>query len=308
MAAPTILRDDVRRRLEAIGGAEIVVGIPSYNNARTIRHVVEAVTAGLAKYFPDANAVLVNSDGGSTDGTPEVVANAELGAARAILLSEAPRLVHKVITAYQGLPGKGSAFRTVFEVARLLEARACAVVDSDLRSITPEWLQLLIAPVLREGFDYVCPLYARHKFDGTITNGIVYPLVRALYGRRIRQPIGGDFGFSGRLAEHFRPAVDLRPNKFVWLGTTRPFPAFTFYFKESEHGLWRIHCYQYEKDGSTFIVETTDEAFRASGLEEADEDATIAFCEELCREELAGHRLLKNRSVWRTWNKKSLRI
>ncbi|MGH2569791.1 MAG: bifunctional salicylyl-CoA 5-hydroxylase/oxidoreductase [bacterium] len=112
---------------------------------------------------------------------------------------------------------------------------------------------------------------------------------------------GANSGIRCRLAEHFRPVVDLRPNKFVWLGTTRPFPAFTFYFKESEHGLWRIHCYQYEKGGSTFIVETTDEAFRASGLEESDEDATIAFCEELCREELAGHRLLKNRSVWRNF-------
>ncbi len=203
MVEPTILREDVREQLDTIGGADIVVGIPSYNNARTIAHVVQAVTAGLAKYFPTRRAVLVNSDGGSKDGTPALVASAELGTTRAILLTQPPPPVHKVITAYQGLPGKGSAFRTIFEIAHRLEARACAVVDSDLRSITPEWLQLLLAPVTDEGFDYVCPLYARHKFDGTITNSIVYPLVRALYGRRIRQPIGGDFGFSGRLAAHF---------------------------------------------------------------------------------------------------------
>jgi glycosyltransferase involved in cell wall biosynthesis len=180
-----------------------VVGIPSFNNARTIGHVVHAVTAGLAKYFPDHHAVLVNADGGSRDGTPDAVAGADLGRLQAILLTQPPRPIHKVITAYQGMPGKGSAFRTVFEIAHRLGARGCAVVDSDLRSITPEWLQLLLGPVLNEGFDYVCPLYARHKFDGTITNAIVYPLVRALYGRRIRQPIGGDFGFSGRLAGHF---------------------------------------------------------------------------------------------------------
>jgi hypothetical protein len=101
------------------------------------------------------------------------------------------------------MPGKGSAFRTIFEVAARLDARACAVVDSDLRSITPEWIQLLIGPVLEEGYEYVCPLYSRHKFDGTITNSIVYPLVRTVYGKRIRQPIGGDFGFSGRLAAHY---------------------------------------------------------------------------------------------------------
>jgi hypothetical protein len=203
MSGSTILRDEVRRTLDTIGAAEIVVGIPSYNNARTIAHVVQAVTAGLAKYFPDHPAVLVNSDGGSTDGTPDIVAGAEFGEARAILVAQRSRAVHKVITAYQGVPGKGSAFRTVFEIAGRLGARACAVVDSDLRSITPEWLQLLIGPVLDEGFDYVSPLYARHKFDGTITNSIVYPLVRSLYGRRVRQPIGGDFGFSGRLAAHF---------------------------------------------------------------------------------------------------------
>ncbi len=203
MSRATILHAPVLEKLQAIGGADLVVGIPSFNNARTIGHVVHAVTAGLAKYFPDHRAVLVNSDGGSTDGTPDVVGAAELGSARAILVTQAPRRVHRVITAYQGLPGKGSAFRTVFEIAQRLQARACAVVDSDLRSITPEWLQLLIGPVLEEGFDYVCPLYSRHKFDGTITNSIVYPLVRALYGRRIRQPIGGDFGFSGRLAGHY---------------------------------------------------------------------------------------------------------
>jgi glycosyltransferase involved in cell wall biosynthesis len=221
----TILRDEVRKQLVAIGAADIVVGIPSYNNASTIAHVVRAVTAGLAKYFPDQRAVLVNSDGGSTDRTSEIVAGAELGAARAILVAERARPVQKVITAYQGLPGKGSAFRTVFEIAQRLGARGCAVVDSDLRSITPEWLQLLIAPVLEEDFDYVSPLYSRHKFDGTITNAIVYPLVRALYGKRVRQPIGGDFGFSGRLAAHFleRDVWESDVARFgidIWMTTT----------------------------------------------------------------------------------------
>jgi len=77
------------------------------------------------------------------------------------------------------------------------------VVDADLRSIAPEWIESLFKPVYEEGFDYVAPVYARHKFDGTITNGIVYPLTRALYGKRVRQPIGGDFGLSGRLAQFF---------------------------------------------------------------------------------------------------------
>jgi hypothetical protein len=206
--SPTELTAETEAAVARIGETDLLVGIPSFNNAETIGHVVRAVSGGLAKYFPHARAVLVNSDGGSSDRTLETAANAvaDLGA---MLISDRQSLLHKIITPYHGIPGKGSAFRTIFEIARRLKAKACAVVDSDLRSITPEWVELLIQPVLEEGYDYVAPYYLRHKYDGTITNSIVYPLTRALYGERIRQPIGGDFGFSGRLAEHYL-------DKHVW--------------------------------------------------------------------------------------------
>lgn len=198
----TFLTAETEVKIGGIGKADILVGIPSYNNAGTIGHVVSAVSAGLAKYFGNLSAVLVNSDGGSSDGTTDVVDRSVVDLGQ-MLISDRQSLLHKIITPYHGIPGKGSAFRTIFEIARRLQARACAVVDSDLRSITPEWVELLIRPVLDEGYDYVAPYYLRHKYDGTITNSIVYPLTRALYGQRIRQPIGGDFGFSGRLAEHY---------------------------------------------------------------------------------------------------------
>ena len=105
----------------------------------------------------------------------------------------------------------------------------------------------------------------------------------------------------GRFADRFEPTVDWRPNRYVWLGTTRRFPAFTFYFKRDQHGLWRVHAYQYEPEGSTFIVEATETTWRAAGMDRADESATLAFCEELFREELQGHRLLTNRSLWRSF-------
>ncbi len=104
-----------------------------------------------------------------------------------------------------------------------------------------------------------------------------------------------------RYREHFRPSVDARPNKFVWLGTSRPFPAFTFYFKSDAHGLWRVHAYQYEPEHSTFIVEAREATWRAAGLEGAGEADTIAFCERMFAEELDGHRLLSNRSLWRSF-------
>src|SRR5438034_604999 len=102
-------------------------------------------------------------------------------------------------------------------------------------------------------------------------------------------------------AEHFRPHIDWRGNQFVWLGTTFPYPAFTFVFKESAHGLWRVHAYRYNAGMSTFILETTEAAWRRAGLDQADEDRTIAFAERLFAEELRGHRLLKNRSLWRNF-------
>lgn len=198
-----ILREDIKTRINEINEADILVGIPSYNNAKTIGHVVKAVQAGFAKYFPDKKCVLVNSDGGSTDGTMEIVRNTAIEDFQSVLLHHKVSPLFKLATPYHGIPGKGSAFRTIFEIAEALNVKACAVVDSDLRSITPEWIELLIKPVIQSDFDYVAPLYHRHKFDGTITNSIVYPLTRSLYGKRIRQPIGGDFGFSGRLAKFY---------------------------------------------------------------------------------------------------------
>ncbi|HYA91091.1 MAG TPA: glycosyltransferase [Thermodesulfobacteriota bacterium] len=197
------MEESFRTQLEEAQEADILIGIPSYNNARTIGHVVLAVMAGLAKYFPNVRAVMVNSDGGSSDGTQDEVRRVQIEDFKTILTSHPVYPIQKIVTPYHGIPGKGSAFRTIFEAARILKAKACAVVDSDLRSITPEWMELLLRPIYEEGFDYVAPLYARHKFDGTITNSIVYPLTRALYGKRIRQPIGGDFGFSGKLAEFY---------------------------------------------------------------------------------------------------------
>ncbi len=196
-------REDIQEKIKEIKDADILVGIPSYNNARTIGHVVRAVQAGFAKYFPDRKCVLVNSDGGSTDGTMDVVHNTTVEDSQSILLHHRVRPVFKIATPYHGIPGKGSAFRTIFEISSALHATACAVVDSDLRSITPEWIELLIKPVIEGNIDYVAPLYHRHKYDGTITNSIIYPLTRALYGKQVRQPIGGDFGFSGKLAEFY---------------------------------------------------------------------------------------------------------
>ena len=101
------------------------------------------------------------------------------------------------------------------------------------------------------------------------------------------------------LAEHFQPSLDWRHCRFSWLGTTKPLEAFTFIFEESEHGLFQIHAYPFEDGLGTWIVECRDEVWRRAGLDQASEEDTVAFCEELFADYLDGHRLLPNRSVWR---------
>jgi glucosylglycerate synthase len=202
------LPDEARRAAELIRHADIVIGIPSYNNARTIGHVVRAAYAGLAKYFPQLTAVVINSDGGSTDNTRDAVLSARVEDNHLMLLSTPLLAAHRLSFPYHGVPGKGSAFRLVFQMAKQLDAKVCAVVDSDLRSITPEWIDQLIRPVLFAGFDFVAPYYQRHKYDGTITNSIVYPLTRMLYGVSVRQPIGGEFGISARLFRRYLDRQD----------------------------------------------------------------------------------------------------
>ena len=199
-----VLSDDAAALLDGDRPVDVLVGIPSFQNARTIGHVVRAVEAGLRKHFPDRRCLIAVSDGNSPDGTVEAAMAATTdGDEELLLLDPKVERPDKLAMTYVGLSGKGSAFRAIFELAAAVGARGCAVLDADLRSVSPAWIDRLIGPVLDHGHDLVTPLYARHKLDGTITNSIAFPLTASLYGRRLRQPIGGDFGFSGRLAAHW---------------------------------------------------------------------------------------------------------
>jgi anthraniloyl-CoA monooxygenase len=102
-----------------------------------------------------------------------------------------------------------------------------------------------------------------------------------------------------RFAEHFAPEIDLRPNRFCWMGSTRPLDAFTFFFRETEHGIFIAHTYQYEPGRSTWVLETDPATFAQAGLEGADEARSRHLLEGVFAAELAGHRLITNRSLWR---------
>jgi hypothetical protein len=225
----TALTPAIREQVARLGRADIMVGIPSFKNAATIGYVVRAAQAGLVQYFPDLKPVVVNSDAGSPDGTQRVVVDTEPpDYVEQILLVRPTNRLDRVSLTYpeiDGVGGKGAALRTIFEMAAALEVQALVVVDSDLRSIVPEWIELLAGPILKGGYDFVAPLYARYKYDGTITNTVTYPLTRALYGNRIRQPIGGDFGVSGDLVRHYLELDDWTDDisKFgidIWMTTS----------------------------------------------------------------------------------------
>jgi glycosyltransferase involved in cell wall biosynthesis len=188
----TALRSWANRRLEKMALADMVVGIPCFNNDSTIEYVVETVSDGIAQYYPDSRAVIIISDGGSTDDTREVAKE----------MAVHP-FIEKIVTIYRGIPGKGSALRMIFEAASFLNAQVCLLFDADLRSITPEWVQALTDPVLSHGHDFVAPVYTRYKYDATITNNIAYNMTRSLYGKRVRQPIGGDFGLSEKMVDFY---------------------------------------------------------------------------------------------------------
>jgi glycosyltransferase involved in cell wall biosynthesis len=228
----TALRQYTAKRIEEIDSADILVGIPSFNNEKTIAHVIQNLTHGLDRYYRNLRNVILVADGGSTDDTREAAREFEIKPWQ-----------EKIVSIYRGPGGKGTALRSVFEAAERLGVRACAVLDADLRSITSDWVSHLLAPVIDKGYEFVAPVYLRHKYDGTITNNIVYNLTRALYGKRVRQPIGGDFAFSQDVAKFYAEQdvweTDVaRYGVDIWMTTT----AITQGFKVCQSNLGvKIH-------------------------------------------------------------------
>jgi hypothetical protein len=188
-------------QIDELEGVQLLCGIPCYNSDDTVANVVRAVEAGLRRSYPDIPSAIVILDSGSTDGTVATGLRASTrGDQELLMIPASSPLPKRVSTTLEGIRGKGNALRPLFTISRAIGARALACFDSDLRSITPVWVEQLLGPVLERDVDHVTPLYLRHKHDATITNSIAYPLTTSMYGTEVRQPIGGDFGFSGALA------------------------------------------------------------------------------------------------------------
>jgi glucosylglycerate synthase len=201
LADESILTDDFLRELMNVGEVDILVGVPTYNAAATVGQVVQAIRAGLLKYFPRLRAVIINADGGSRDATQELVRAASISDMQNARNPQALRTLHSISTRYEGGPGSGKALYTILAAADLLHPTACAVIASDSNA-EPDWIPRLLQPVRCDNLDLITPVYRRHKFDGLLVRNLVYPMIRALYTQCVREPYPSEFAFSGRLASH----------------------------------------------------------------------------------------------------------
>lgn len=191
-----LLSDDFIRQLVSVGEVDLLVGIPSHNNCRTIGNVVRAAEESLLRNFRRQRTVLVNVDAGSRDGTPEAVREASSLGANGLPSLRTLRWVTTTI----GGTSESASLRTILAAADLLHAKACAVVSASASSISPTWTDSLLRPVFSENFDFVAPLYARHRYDGLLTRNLLYPFSRALFGKPIRELRASEYALSGRLA------------------------------------------------------------------------------------------------------------
>jgi glucosylglycerate synthase len=204
LAEEGFLPDDFVRQLIDVGEIDILVGLPTHNNANTIGAIVAAIQSGILQSFSRDRAAIINADAGSHDGTPELVVGASIDDARQRDFNRlALRTLHSISTQYGSSIARGTALRTILSAGELLRASATAMVSPDSTSIKADWLRSLLKPICKEGLDLILPTYARHKFDGLLITNLLYPLIRALYGLRIREPYASEFAFSGRMGSQF---------------------------------------------------------------------------------------------------------
>jgi len=179
---------DAAQQLAAIGRADIVIGIPTHRNGRTLGPVLDATIAAIETYLRSKRVVLMNADGGSSDNTVRLVQDAAT-----------PSNVIKLLTLYEGLNGKGTGVRAILEAATILEARVCLVLEARMPGLAPEWIARLIEPIM-SGYDAAVPCYQRSAYAAALTDNLLYPFMRAFLHTDLRQPLTPEFAVSGEYA------------------------------------------------------------------------------------------------------------
>ena len=197
----SVLSDDLLAHLIAVGQVDVLVGLPTLDNASTVSPVVLAIHEAIAT-FPRLRIALINSDGGSQDGTQERVRQASHGTAELLLASHTLRTMHRVVAPFHGLPGRRAALQTIFATAELLQPRAVLVVDASTVQPSPALFVTLVRRVLEGGFDFVGQAPVRDPREGPLLSQFVRPLLRAVLGGCFEDPLGQQFAVSRAFASH----------------------------------------------------------------------------------------------------------
>lgn len=225
LAEDLFLDDDFLRQLMSVGEVDLLVGIPSYNNAETIGQTVRTIEESVQQSFLRERVVIVNADGGSIDETPQVALRRDEPRDKPHRGLTSLRTIDRVSGRYANSPSPGLAARMIVAAADLLRAKACAILSPTTPNLKPPWVANLLRPIYREHYDFVAPLYSRSKYQGLLTRDLLYPLGRAIFGQGMRELYSDEWGFSGRLASHcleqnvwHEEAVRTRPE--AWMGIT----------------------------------------------------------------------------------------
>src|SRR5216684_357561 len=209
----------------SVGEVDLLVGIPSHNNASTIGQTLQTVEESLRQNFVRERVAILNMDGGSGDETRQLFERRSERREPSHKGLTTLRTIHRISCEYDRSPSQGLALRDIVAAADLLRARACAIISPATPNLTPSWAANLLRPVYREGLDFVAPLYTRSRFQGLLARDLLYPMSRAIFGQRIREIYSEEWGFSGRLASQClekdvwrEEAVRARPE--AWMAIT----------------------------------------------------------------------------------------
>jgi hypothetical protein len=208
MADLESLPQQLKDRLAQLGQAEVVIAVPGVATGEALRSTIARVRGALNGVGASTKAVLIHPDGAMTEPATE---------------NGHPALLPFPITPVDRFPTSGEslseAYRTVFLASSRLGARACIMVGSDPMALAPDALQRLLQPIVEQDFDLVTPCYLRRRFDALLNSSVISPLSRALYGKRLRFPVGADFGFSAKLVERQLQPVADRGSVPVWFAS-----------------------------------------------------------------------------------------
>jgi hypothetical protein len=193
---------ETRERVEQIGKADLVIALASATrDPALIESAIARARESVAAFAPSSRTVIVYP-GASLNSTAHDDDSTDASAQLQLL--PLPSLTFDPSSPAQSL---SDSFRVIFGVSQNIGAKVCGLVSSDLSTVTAEWITQLVKPLLENQQDIVAPCYARYRFEGLVNRGIIYPLVRALYGRRVRNPMGPDFGISSRLLTKIAPLI-----------------------------------------------------------------------------------------------------